>query len=353
MYGNGQQMNKIGALRILAASVFVGNVLASSHGLAHHALIAYDNSRTIELRGVIEEVFWANPHVRLVVRAADDTVWDLEGPPVNRMERDSGIRREFFPVGEEAVFTGFPSRRGEPRMRPILAHLNSGQTIVMERQRVERLGLLDELAERPALDSEQIEEAIRNANGIFRVWSNVGRTQVRPPDAGLPLTDAARAAKESWVQEEDDPLLRCEPAGLPEAMLTPFPMEIIDEGDTITVWLEEWDNDRTIHMRGDAGRGNHASSHLGHSVGRWEDGVLVVNTTDIDHPYMDDLGTPLSGAAEIIERFEMSKDETRLDWSATVFDPDTFSEPVALPIMHFEWQPGTQIKPYNCTVYPG
>ena len=136
-------------------------------------------------------------------------------------------------------------------------------------------------------------------------------------------------------------------------MLTPFPMEIIDNGDTITVWLEEWDNDRTIHMRGDADRENQATSHLGYSVGRWEDGVLVVNTTDIDHPYMDDLGTPLSGTAEIIERFEMSKDETRLDWSATVVDPDTFIEPVALPTVHFEWLPGTQIKPYDCTVYPG
>lgn len=130
MYGNGQEMNRIRVLRVLAANVFLGGVVASSSSLAHHALIAYDNSRVIEMRGVIEEVFWANPHVRLVVRAADDTVWDLEGPPVNRMERDSGIRREFFPVGEEAVFTGFPSRRGEPSMRPILARLSSGQTIV-------------------------------------------------------------------------------------------------------------------------------------------------------------------------------------------------------------------------------
>ncbi|MYF69065.1 MAG: hypothetical protein F4181_03375, partial [Proteobacteria bacterium] len=81
-------MNRIRVLRVLAANVCLGGVLASSSSLAHHALIAYDNSRTIEMRGVIEEVFWANPHVRLGVRAADDTVWDLEGPPVNRMERD-------------------------------------------------------------------------------------------------------------------------------------------------------------------------------------------------------------------------------------------------------------------------
>ena len=353
MYGNGQEMNRIRVLRVLAANVCVGCVLASSHGLAHHALLAFDNSRLIEVRGVIEDVFWANPHIRITVRTADDTVWDLEGSSLNGIERNSGLTRQDFPIGEEAVFTGLPSRRGDPRMRPALARLSSGQVVVIERSRVEQLGLLDEIADRPAADSEQVAEAIRTANGIFRVWTNVGRTRDHYSDADLPLTDAARAAKESWNQEEDDTLLLCIPAGLPEAMLTPFPMAFIDEGDSIVLHLEEWDNVRTIHMREDADRTNQAPSHLGYSVGRWEDGALVVSTTEIDHPFMDDLGTPLSGSAEIIERFEMSEDETRLDWSATVVDPETFTEPVALPIVHFEWQPGTQIKPYNCTVYPG
>lgn len=170
-------MNRIGTLRILTPSVFVGAILASSLSLAHHALIAFDNSRTIEVSGVIEEVFWANPHIRIAVR-----------------------------------------------------------TIYMQ--------------------------------------------------------DASR----------------------PE---------------------------------------NLASPHLGYSVGRWEDGVLLVTTTDIDYSFLDDRGTPLSEAAEISEAFEMSGDETRLDWSATVVDPETFSESVALSMVHFEWRPEVQIRPYNCTLYQG
>ena len=320
---------------------------------SHHALVAFDSSRVVETRGVIEAVFWRNPHVRLSVRTADGELWDLEGPPVNRMERDNGVREEFFPVGAEVVFTGLPSRRGEPRMRPLLARLSSGQVLVMDRDRVERLALLDEIAERPPASSEQVEAAIRNAEGIFRVWYANGRTPTRPADSELPLYDAAREAKASWVQEEDGLAVRCIPAGMPEAMMTPFPMELIDQGDTIVVRLEEWDNVRTIDMRGDASRSNQVESHLGYSVGRWEDGVLVVNTTDIDYPFMDDVGTPMSEVAEIIERFEMSEDETRLDWSATVVDREVFTEPVTLPIVHFEWRPGVQIRPYGCTLYPG
>ena len=345
-------MNRIGTLRILTANVFVGAILASSPSLAHHALIAFDNSRTIEVSGVIEEVFWANPHIRLAVRTADDTVWDLEGPSVNLTERNTGIREESFPVGAEAIFTGFPSRRGDPEMRPILAHLNSGQVLPMDRMAVERLGLLEETAS-PLVTAggEPAEDAIRNANGIFRVWFPTGRTAAYPSGAELPLTDAARAAKASWSQEEDGLAVRCIQAGLPEAMLTPFPMELIDRGDTIVIRLEEWDNVRTIYMQDAARPENLASPHLGYSAGRWEDGVLHVTTTDIDYPFLDDRGTPLSEAAEISEAFEMSDDETRLDWSATVVDPETFTEPIALSTVHFEWRPEVQIRPYNCTLY--
>ena len=341
------RFSSLTAISLVLSALFVNT--ASSH----HALVAFDSSRAVEIRGVIETVFWRNPHVRLSVRTTDGELWDLEGPPVNRMERDNGVRQEFFPVGAEVVFAGLPSRRDEPRMRPLLARLSSGQVLVMDRDRVVRLALLDDIAERPPAGSEQVEEAIRNAEGIFRVWYANGRTPTRPPDVALPLTDAAREEKASWIQEEDGLAVRCIPAGMPEAMMTPFPMEIVDQGDTIVIRLEEWDNVRTIDMRGDANRQNQVASHLGYSIGRWEGGVLVASTTDIDYPFMDDVGTPLSEVAEIIERFEMSEDEMRLDWSATVIDPETFTEPVTLPIVHFEWRPGVQIRPYDCTLYPG
>ena len=326
-----------------------GGVASTAFG--HHALLSYDRSRVIETSGVIESVFWRNPHIRFEVRAADGEVWELEGPSVNLMERNDGVTQDLFAVGSTVTFIGMPSLMRENSQFPLIARLSSGQRVVMDRISAERLELVEEHETRLVPTGEAVDEATRSANGIFRVWTNVGRTFVRPPDAELPLTDAGRAAKAEWDQLEDDLAGQCISAGMPEAMVTPYPMEIISEGETIVIRLEEWDNVRTVYMQGDARPDTLASPHLGYSVGRWEDEVLVVSTTDIDYPYMDDRGTPLSAAAEVIGRFEMSEDEMRLDWHGILVDPETLTEPITLPIMHFEWHPGVLVKPYDCTLY--
>ncbi len=140
-----------------------------------------------------------------------------------------------------------------------------------------------------------------------------------------------------WMPDEDG-----------QARLNPFPIEFVDGGDTIILRIEEWNLGRTIYMPGAARPAGLASPALGYSEGRWEDGVLVVTTTDIGYPYMDDVGTPLGEAAEIIERFEMSEDGTRMDLRWTIIDPGTFTEPVELQVLHYEWRPDLQIRLYDC-----
>ena len=56
-----------------------------------------------------------------------------------------------------------------------------------------------------------------NATGIFRVWSFLDN---HTPDfaSDPPLTDSARAALEAFDPILDDPVLRCEQPGMPEAI---------------------------------------------------------------------------------------------------------------------------------------
>ena len=106
-------------------------------------------------------------------------------------------------------------------------------------------------------------------------------------------------------------------------MSNPFPIEFVDEGDTITIRLEEWAGRRTIHMTDDNETVNRSPSLAGYSVGRWEGSTLIVTTTGMIYPYFDDRGTPMSENMQVVERFAPSDDESLLSWEATVTDLDT------------------------------
>jgi hypothetical protein len=56
-----------------------------------------------------------------------------------------------------------------------------------------------------------------------------------------PLTAAARASLESFDFATDDPTVDCTPKGMPTIMEQPYPMEIVDRGDTIELLIEEYD----------------------------------------------------------------------------------------------------------------
>ena len=92
------------------------------------------------------------------------------------------------------------------------------------------------------------------------------------------------------------------------------------------------------------------ATRMGYSVGRWDGRTLIVESKKFTGGAYDDMGTPQSAAMQVAERFTLSEDETRLDWEATVTDPETFTEPVSRRNLHFAWVPGEEIKPFNCSV---
>ncbi len=330
-------------------------VMAPIVSYAHHSILNYDESTLVEIEGEVTNVYWGNPHIRIAVTSTSETglevEWQIEGGPVNTMER-RGISRDSILVGHNIQVSGIASDRGDEKaMRPILIGLASGQNLIIDAEQAEIFGLLDDnaLPAGAVVNTEAVEAAIRDAHGIFRVWTNRGWIN-RYRDWGTtvhPLTASAKAAQEGWVQLEDDLALRCIQAGMPEAQLNPFPIEFIKQGDDIIMRIEEWENVRTIHMGGNSD--GQPTSPLGYSVGNWEGNTLVIRTNKINYPFFDDRGTPQTQAVVIVERYTLSEDETRLDWLATVTDPGTFTQPIEMPDLHWEWVPGEDLKTYACT----
>ena len=340
-------------------AVLPGLLCIPLEAFAHHTLLDYEEGSLIELAGEVESIFWRNPHIRLTIRTVSETgeeqTWNVEGGSVNAMER-LGISPDIVHVGDSVTISGHPSSRIENSVRPVIITLASGETLALDQDSAAAFGLLDEDIQ-PAgsnVDSEAVEVAIREARGIFRVWTNRDRhwlQDVRGWWAKVqPLREDAKLAKEAWDPEIDDFAKQCIPAGMPETMLMPFPIEFVERDGNLELHIEEWDNVRTIHMGSDREAEDQPTSSLGYSVGHWEDNTLVVRTNRINYPYFDDQGTPMSEAVEIVEHFTLSGDDTRLDWAATVVDPETFTEPVQMPEMHWDWAPGEELKAYNCTV---
>ena len=77
--------------------------------------------------------------------------------------------------------------------------------------------------------------------------------------------------------------------------------------------------------------------------------IRKLTTTRISEPYFDDLGTPQDEAVEIVERFILNDDEDRLDYRVEITDPVTFTEPATLAGFWY-WNPGEEIKPFQCAV---
>ena len=170
-----------------------------------------------------------------------------------------------------------------------------------------------------------------------------------PTGLVLPYTLAAQAARDRYDPLTDDTALECIPQGMPGIMDNPFPIEFVTRGNDIVLHLEEWDAERTIHISGGEDREVQPTTPLGYSVGRWEEETLVVTTARIDWPFFDDVGTPQSADIETVERFSVSADAHRLNYTITATDPATFTEPVTLD-GYWVWVPGQEIKLYNCTL---
>jgi hypothetical protein len=142
--------------------------------------------------------------------------------------------------------------------------------------------------------------------------------------------------------EANDPVLLCDPQGLPREDLfqlrttqivqTPIKVLILYEFDQI--WRVVWTDGREPPQ-------DPEPRWFGYSVGKWiDDYTLVVDTTGIDErSWIDNVGRPHSDALRVEERFHRV-DRDHLEWSVTIHDPKMYTQPwAALDKLRFYLQP--------------
>ena len=103
-------------LRMMMA---VGLVGVAVPGMAHHGFdTEYDASKKVKLEGVIKQVSWTNPHMRVYIDVTDAsgkvTTWNMEMTSPNSVQRQGWGRNSLLP-GEKVVFEGYGGKVDETR----------------------------------------------------------------------------------------------------------------------------------------------------------------------------------------------------------------------------------------------
>lgn len=117
----------------LIALLAVGVLAAQSDLRAHHALAAnYEEGNEGSITGVVEEVFFRNPHVRYYL-AVDDgeggsELWDVETQNLLMLGR-LGWRQDTIKVGDRITVNGVLGRNNTRRISIITVTLADGRTL--------------------------------------------------------------------------------------------------------------------------------------------------------------------------------------------------------------------------------
>ena len=331
---------------ILAQVVFFIVPVAAHHSIAVH----YDMSNIQEVTGTLVSVNFRNPHTTLEFTVENELgeldTWHGEAGALNAISRD-GVTADLFQQGDHITLTGPVSRFGRKEMIVIAVdHKDQRYFLFAPIAKLMQMKVIDSTNAGTVLSSGGNEVVPVNAPNIFRVWTPIDfpATAIHPLD--LSLTESAKQAAQNYDEIVDDLAVKCIAPGMPSMLDNPYPVQFVDQGDQIIVRHEEWGAERIVYMT-EGSKQTGPTSKYGYSLGRWEDGSLLIETTNIDYPYFDDGGTPMTKEMTITERYTLRSDQSRLDWTATFDDPEVFLSPVSFG-GSFGWVPDTQILEFIC-----
>jgi len=317
-------------------------LICATPSFAHHNWSAlYNVDSDIEIEAVIDEVIWRNPHVRVsfIVNAgtADERTFSTESNSVASLIR-MGVTEELLTPGTAVKVAGYRSRSSETDIFMNHLLLPSGDEIVFLRTADARWPDANRIGNTKRLHGGVIEQDISKLpTSIFGVWTttygNPGSHHALGKDT-VERTEKGQAAHELASSSELD--TSCAPKSSTIVMGVPYPIELIDQDDTIIIHQEEYDSRRTVYMdvpHEDPG----TAGVLGYSTGKMVGDTLTVTTT-----YGED------STEQLHETFSLSGDRQKLNYTHVVVD----SEMLVMPTVNKKWwqyQPGATIEPYDCS----
>jgi hypothetical protein len=317
-------------LVITAAIIITGTVSA------HHSPAAFDTTSQIIIQGTVSRVSWTNPHVYIYVNgqsaSGKPAEWMIETDPVPILTR-SGWRRDLLAVGSPVTVRANPDRNAQ-RNHALLVSIALRDGVV--------------LTPRSAMTT-----GAAKATSLAGVWNGLGGFAQRQIGALKPTLKGLAAIKA--YTEASNPIANCVPYATPWLPTLPYLNEIEIGKDRIVIRSEFLNVDRTVYMDGRPHSTDNRRTNQGHSIGRWEGDVLVVDTMLFADHLLGNLVATLTGAAalpsgsrkHVVERYQLSDDRTRLLVNAVVEDPDYLAEPLTVSTT-WDYAPQQRLLRFAC-----
>jgi hypothetical protein len=337
------------SLRVAAAGAAVVAVGAAG---AHHGFGNFDRSREVALGGTITRIDFVNPHAYVYFEATN-----ADGTKVaKRCEmraatvlRRSGWSAEMFKPGEPIKIEGAPDRFDVNSCYVHTVVFADGTTADRYAQLSRPAATAAPAAPRaarlpsgePNITGDWAPEQVvmtdsRGRSGSLVPVSRVeefepGQTTTPAGGSGAPrprvtYTEAGRAASEAFRGgTTQNPRMRCETTSILFDWTFDGPVNrITQSGDTITLQYGQLGFTRTIHMNAEH-PANLSPSRAGHSIGRWENDVLVVDTRGFAPGWLNP-PIPNSDQLHVVERFTLDPNAMTITREYEATDPVNYTD---------------------------
>ena len=351
------------------AASFAISLLFVMPGIAHHGFGTFDLSKSIELKGKLTKVDLINPHSWLYFESTEAgkvSRYRCEMRSAHVLRR-SGWTMDLFPIGQRITVEASPDRAD-----PNSCYL---QTILFENgSRMDRYGQYVKTPKggiqevRGPIVAPSTKREARRSTGepnIAGDWAPEQRVMADPrgtggglvplsqistvkpgapaagagagPGAGAArgggargtgpqlyggteLTDAGQKAAASFARD-DNPRFRCETTSIIFDWTFDGPVNRITQNrDTIVLQYGQLGLRRTINMNQKQHPANIKPSRAGHSIGRWEGDVLVVDTIGF-LPGVLNAPVRHSDKLHVVERFSLDPKTMALTREYVAEDP--------------------------------
>lgn len=327
-------------LGIAAAAVALMTPLGAA---AHHSFAAHFKMDTFaEVEGRVTRVQWANPHTMIYLEDTGGEAWAIEAGPINLLSR-MGIEPDTIGVGDTIRARGNPGRR-DPHSLWVSNILLADRTEILAAPGAEPYWESKTVGDSTAFyEAGVLALPEGGRRSFFRIWTPLLQ-QFPRPRGDAELTAAGEAAQARYGIDKQV-VADCEVPGMPFAMMSPYPIELVDDGERIVIRGEAYDLERVAYLEPLATPPE--PSREGYSLARFDGDSLIIETSRIDYHSYGDLGPAQSDRSHVVERFTLSDDGTRLDYEITVTDPVMLAEPW-LWGGSFIYRENAEIKPWNC-----